>query len=169
MNKIHWPEGKSFAFTVFDDTDRTTIQNGPPVYDLLYDLGFRTTKSVWPVKGALQARTGGTTCEDADYLAWVLKLQSLGFEIALHNVTYHTSPRPEIILGLEQYKAYFGAYPNIHVNHTGCYDGIYWGDARLSGFNQFIYNVLTRFKNHGKFQGHQPGSDLFWGEYANKK
>lgn len=166
---VLWPDGKSFAFTVLDDTDRTTIENGPPVYDFLYDQGFLTTKSVWPVKGALKPRTGGTTCADPEYLAWIQKLRSQGFEIALHNVTYHTSKRPEVIQGLEQFKTYFGAYPNIHINHTGCNEDIYWGEARLSGFNQLLYNVLTRFKNDHKFQGHNPNSDLFWGDICQQK
>jgi len=27
---VSWPGGAHFAFTVFDDTDHTTIENGPP-------------------------------------------------------------------------------------------------------------------------------------------
>ena len=51
---IPWPHGKRFAFTVFDDTDSATLENVSPVYALLRDLGFRTTKSVGrsPVIGA---------------------------------------------------------------------------------------------------------------------
>lgn len=48
---IPWPDGKRFAFTIFDDTDHQTLENVPPVYDFLSDLGLRTTKSVWPLKG----------------------------------------------------------------------------------------------------------------------
>jgi hypothetical protein len=59
---ITWPEGKRFAFTVFDDTDGMTMLNGPPIYDFLADLGFLTTKSVWPiqVKGASPQMVGAT-------------------------------------------------------------------------------------------------------------
>ena len=46
-----WPDGKAFAFSVFDDTDLSTLENAPAVYRLLRDLGFRTTKSVWPLRG----------------------------------------------------------------------------------------------------------------------
>ena len=76
---------------------------------------------------------GGTTCEDAQYLKWVLDLKEKGFEIALHNVTYHTSTRQETVHGFETFHRLFGHYPYSMANHTGCYEGIYWGSARLSG------------------------------------
>ncbi len=161
---ISWPELKRFAFTVFDDTDHTTLENGPRLYDFLFEAGFRTTKSVWPVKGARVPKIGGATCADPDYLAWVKNLQKQGFEIALHNATYHTSTREVTIDGLEKFKTYFGAYPKIHVNHSGCEDGIYWGDARLTGANKFLYNLLTRYRNKRRFGGTDPTSNLFWGD-----
>ncbi len=162
--RINWPHGKRFAFTVFDDTDHTTMQNGPGMYQYLFDLGVITTKSVWPIKGEHVPKIGGTTCEHADYLRWVCRLKEQGFEIALHNATYHTSKREQTIAGLEQFKECFGEYPKIHANHADCADSIYWGDARLSGMNRLIYNVLTRFANRGKFLGHVESSELFWGD-----
>jgi hypothetical protein len=48
-------------------------------------------------------------------------------------------------------------------NHVGCLDAMYWGQYRLSGFHQHIYNVLTRFKHKGISYGHLPG-DYFWGD-----
>ena len=52
-----WPEGRDFAFTVFDDADSQTLENGRPIYELLGGLGLRTTKSVWPVRGPGASRT----------------------------------------------------------------------------------------------------------------
>jgi hypothetical protein len=161
---MKWPGGKRFAFTIFDDTDHTTIHNGPPIYQLLSELGIRTTKSVWPIQGDDIPRIGGATCQDPDYLDWTRRLQEQGFEIALHNVTYHSSRREQILMGLEHFKGCFGTYPNIHVNHTGCLDSLYWGDARLSGINRLLYNILTRFKNRGRFLGHLESSEYFWGD-----
>ncbi|MFH1017346.1 MAG: hypothetical protein V1798_04080 [Pseudomonadota bacterium] len=166
---ISWPAGKRFAFTVFDDTDRTTLVNGPPVYEFLHEQGFHTTKSVWPVKGERTPLIGGTTCKDQDYLLWVQKLREQGFEIALHNVTYHTSTRVEIVGGLAQFKTFFGSYPAVHVNHEACRDAVYWGDARLSGANKLLYNFFTRFRKHGVFQGHVANSDVFWGDVLREK
>ena len=47
MKRILFPNEKKFAFTIFDDTDLATVQNVKPIYDLLYQLGIITTKSVW--------------------------------------------------------------------------------------------------------------------------
>ena len=46
---LDFPEGRKFAFTILDDTDDATVENVRPVYDLLTELGFRTTKTVWPL------------------------------------------------------------------------------------------------------------------------
>jgi hypothetical protein len=163
-NTIAWPEGKRFAFSIFDDTDRSTLRNTPLIYQFLHEQGFRTTKSVWPVKGSQAPRVGGDTCADPEYYRWVRTLQAQGFEIALHNVTYHTSNRQEVIAGLDQFCRYFGSYPAIHANHVGCQENIYFGDARLSGFYRWLYNVITRYQHHRQFFGEVPGSDLFWGD-----
>jgi len=37
--KIHWPDNKQFAYTIFDDTDVSTLCNSAPVYELLAGLG----------------------------------------------------------------------------------------------------------------------------------
>ncbi|MHB1422902.1 MAG: hypothetical protein ACYC3I_06850 [Gemmataceae bacterium] len=165
---ISWPEGKQFAFTVFDDTDLQTLSNGPPIYERIFDLGFRTTKSVWPIRGNQTPKIGGATCEDLDYYNWVKKLQSQGFEIGMHNVTYHTSKREETLAGIERFHELFGHYPYIMTNHSGCSECIYWGSARLSGLNRMFYNLLTRFHNTNIGQGHLPTSPLFWGDASRK-
>jgi len=167
--KISWPEGKDFAFTIFDDTDWSTLANAPEIYKFLEQLGMRTTKSVWPIKGEMVPTVGGETCEDLAYSNWVKSLQNKGFEIGLHNVTYHSSERADIARGMEAYRRLFGASPSIHVNHAGCDEGMYWGDARFSGINKTIYNLLTGSKNKGKFQGHQEDSRYFWGDICQQE
>jgi hypothetical protein len=161
---VTWPEGKTFAFTVFDDTDRQTLANGKPVYDLLEELGFRTTKSVWTVPGTRPARFAAPTCADPDYLAWTLALQDHGFEIAMHNATYHTSPREVTADALRIFAEHYGHPPRAHANHSRNFEGIYWGDARFSGWHRRLYNVLTRSRSAGRFEGHLPSSPLFWGD-----
>jgi len=161
---LAWPDGKAFAFTVFDDTDNQTLANGKPVYDLLADLGFRTTKSVWPLAGSRPARFEGATCADPAYLAWTRELQAQGFEIGLHGATYHTSPREVTSEALATFAAAYGHPPRAHANHYDNREGIYWGDARFSGVNRWAYNALTRFRRAGAFEGHVPSSPLFWGD-----
>jgi hypothetical protein len=165
-SKVEWPHGKAFAFTIFDDPDYDTVDNVATVYSFLSDIGLRTTKAVWPIKGSGLPRIGGATCEDEPYLEWLLKLQRRGFEIALHNVTHHTSSREQTIRGIEAFHKLFGHYPYSLANHSGCQESIYWESERLSGLQRLIYNALhlkLNGRNPGS-QGHIEASPLFWGD-----
>ncbi|MFC1770979.1 hypothetical protein ACFLZV_03735, partial [Candidatus Margulisiibacteriota bacterium] len=153
-NKIIWPEGKDFAFTVFDDTDFATLENVRSVYSFLQNNGFKTTKSAWPIKGHHKPLIGGSTCEDIDYLKWLLALQKTGFEIGFHNATYHTSLREETIKGIEKFKELFGHYPDSMANHADCLESIYWGNYRLTGIQEYLYNLLLRNRHKNLFRGH---------------
>ena len=164
MTGITWPDGKQFAFSVFDDTDRATLDNVPPVYALLADLGLRTTKSVWPIQGSGVPAIGGTTCEDAGYLRWVLDLGEQGFEIGLHNATYHTSSRQETLRGFDVFRELFGSDPQSLANHAGVREGIYWGANRVSGWRAVVYHAMTRFRRVNFSRGHVEGDPLFWGD-----
>jgi hypothetical protein len=167
--KIHWPDGKDFAFTIFDDTDCSTFATVRDVYALLRDCGFRTTKSVWPVRGQQTPINGGDTCDEPEYLAWIVKLQSMGFEIGYHMTTYHSSLREETIAGLEKFARLFGQYPTTMANHVGCTENIYWGSARVSGVHQVMYNLLTLYRNNKQFRGHIAGDAHFWGDICKAK
>jgi hypothetical protein len=168
VTRVRWPDGRSFAFSIFDDTDGATLENAPRVYELLADLGFLTTKSVWPLPATAEAVQGGATCEDVAYTAWVQALQREGFEIALHNVAPQTSTREQTILGMERFGELFGSTPSAHANHTGCREGIYWGDRRLTGANRAVYNVLNRNATRRVFEGHIEDSPLFWGDICRR-
>lgn len=167
--RIEWPEGKAFAFSIFDDPDYQAAGSVDPVYSFLSDLGFRTTISVWPVQGAGRPGVGGVTCEDPKYLSRVVELQANGFEVGLHNVTHHTSTRQETADGLERFRDLFGHYPYTMANHTGCREGIYWGRARLSGMQRLVYDVLHLRQSRSEFQGHVEKSPLFWGDLCRDK
>jgi hypothetical protein len=163
LTRIQWPDGKAFAFTVFDDTDRSVPGNYEAVYTLLRDRGLRTTKSVWLLPGQLR-RAGGATCEEPRYLAHILALQREGFEIGFHGTTYHGVERPMIERGLHRFHDLFGHYPRSMANHDDSAEGMYWGDARVSGSRRLAYNLLTRGRQRGLFQGHRKGSPYFWGD-----
>jgi hypothetical protein len=169
MLKIVWPNGKRFAFTVFDDTDYATVENVGRVYAFLADQGFRTTKSCWPLRGTGQGRCAGETCEEPHYLKWLQELQARGFEIGYHLATFHTSPRKEVIRSMEQFHECFGHDPRTTANHTGCDDSMYWGSHRLSGSRRLIYNLLTRFRNHNRYRGDVEGDDLYWGDVCRQR
>ncbi len=164
VRPLLWPDGKAFAFTIFDDTDLQTRDNGPPVYEFLRDIGLRTTKSVWTLAGTESAPLAGTTCADAEYAGWVQALQDQGFEIASHGATYHTSTRERTIAGIERFVELFGHPPRSHANHSTNREGIYWGAARLTGLRRRAYALVNRARGRPTFAGHTPGSELFWGD-----
>ncbi len=166
---IQWPDGKTFAFTIFDDTDLAALSRLRELYSFLVDLGMRTTKSVWPIRGQGESKVGGATCEDSEYLRWVLGLQRLGFEIALHNVAPGTSQRAETIRGFKRFRNLFGHDPDTFANHVGCTEAIYWEDARLTGSNRRFYNLLTSNKRKNAFKGHVECSPLFWGDICRER
>jgi hypothetical protein len=165
---IAWPDGKRFAFTVFDDPDAQTLESGRPVYDLLADLGFRTTKAVWPIRGGGIPSDRGQTCAEEDYRKWVEALQWAGFEIGFHNATSHSSPRAETLRGLETFERLFGAPPSAMSNHYNSDEAIYFGDARLSGWRRALYNALTRGRNR-RFRGEHEGDPHFWGDLCRER
>lgn len=163
---IRWPGGAKFAFTIFDDTDMMTIENGPPVYDVVTDLGLRITKSVWPILPDGPARTGGDTCENPAYRDWVLELQAAGHEIGLHNASDHPSRRETTLRGLDRFEEMFGAPPRVGADHVGNCEAMYWGPRRLTGLRSRAYAVgmaVTR-PYRKPTSGEVPTSEYFWGD-----
>jgi len=166
---IEWPDGKRFAFTVFDDPDGQRLEVGRKVYTLLRDLGFRTTKGVWPLAPERPVDDTGGNCSDPAYLAWVNSLQRDGFEIGFHNAACHTSSRARTDLGLRRFRELFGAWPRTMSNHYNSREGIYFGDRRLSGLRRLTYNALTAFRNRKRYRGHVEGDELFWGDLCRER
>ncbi|MEN6450728.1 MAG: hypothetical protein ABFC96_09570 [Thermoguttaceae bacterium] len=165
-----WPDGKRFAFTIFDDTDRSTRENVSRVYAFLADLGFRTTKSCWVFRGdPNRGKHAGETLDDEAYRRWVLDLHREGFEIGWHGATWHGSPRAETARALERFADVFGAYPATGANHASNDECIYWGSARVTGWRRAVYNVLTRYRNDSRFRGHMDNDPHYWGDLCRAK
>lgn len=162
---VQWPGGKRFAFTIFDDTDSATIANVGEIYALLSDLGLRTTKTCWPLRGDVsKGKNAGHTCEDDDYRCWLQGLQAKGFEIGWHGATWHSSSREETIRGLDKFASLFGHDPRVAANHTGSADGMYWAEKRMTGVNVLLYNLLTRMRHRGQYRGELPSDHHYWGD-----
>lgn len=165
MTTLSFPNNKHFAFTIFDDTDDSTIQNIKPVYDLLTELGFQTTKSVWvyPPRG----RFTGSCLQDPEYLSWILELQANSFEIGLHNVGDGAFSHKEIREGLEIYKSLLGHYPTCHTNHENNPDNIYWLKERFDWPLNQLYALFRLVNSKPPFsKGSDPASEYFWGDIA---
>jgi hypothetical protein len=159
-----WPDSKAFAFTVFDDPDAQSTKVGREVYAFLRDLGFRTTKGVWPLRAIGAPSCDGQCLDDDDYREWCMELQREGFEIGFHNATQNTADRELTIRAFDRFVQLFGHDPVSMANHYNAAEGIYWGDDRLTGIRRVIYNVATRGNNRGKFFGHVEGHPLYWGD-----
>jgi hypothetical protein len=160
-----WPNGKRFAFTIIDDTDGATVGNVGAVYDLLYDRGILTTKTVWPLSFRRSPRYGGGTLEDPEYRAWVLDLQEKGFEIASHGATDHSSPRGDTEKALDHFREVLGSNPRIHVNHRGQAESMYWGDMRVDGLSRVAYRAVhAALRRDAQYFGHVEDSEYFWGD-----
>ena len=165
-----WPNGKRFAFTVNDDADSATVENVGPVYAFLADCGFRTTKSCWTVRGdPRRGQFPGQTLDDRDYREWLLDLAAKGFGVDWHGATWHGSNREQVAVALEKFAEVFHHYPETATNHTGVDESIYWGSDRLTGWRRTLYNLLTRYRNHGKFRGNVEGDEFFWGDLCKEK
>lgn len=163
---IELPGDKTFAFTVFDDTDNATVQNIGPVYDLLTDLGLKTTKSVWvyPPRDSFR----GQCVEDSEYLDFLLKLQNEGFELASHGIGSGKFSREEILAGFDRFRELFGEYPRVHANHARNPDNLYW---RPRDRFTFPFSLLVRCAQYLKRAvpqegGHLEQSPHFWGDWA---
>lgn len=167
-NSVTWPDGKRFAFTVFDDPDGQSLETGRAVYQFLSELGLCTTVGVWPLGARRTANSGGETCANPKYLEHVQRLAEAGFEIAWHNATLHTSTREETIEGLNRFREYFGRDPVSMANH---YNGeaLYWGPDRLSGIRRSLYLLITRHRSAGRHFGHVEQHPYFWGDMCHAR
>ena len=164
VRKIVWPDGKDFAFTMFEDPDSQTLEQSREAYSFLSDGGFRTTPGVWVLEpGEARRNSRGETCANPEYRAWMQELQRRGFEIGLHSVAPASLTRDEIRVGLDKFREYFGDDPTTMANHYNA-DAVYWGPARLSGTNRTVYNVATLGRASGKFFGEKEGHPSFWGD-----
>lgn len=166
--RVVWPEGKSFAFTIFDDPDAQTYEGGRLVYSFLAGHGFRTTRGVWPCAPTRTPNSGGETCDHTLYRTHTLELQDAGFEIGYHNTTRHSSLRDEIRTGLDVFNDYFGHDPRSMANHYN-EEAIYWGDARLTPPLRAVYTVATFGRTKGRHFGEVPGHPAFWGDLCRER
>ena len=161
-----FPPGYKFAFSIFDDTDRTTLHNGPQVYQLLNELGFAITKSVWVDDPGPHFTTGGSTCAEPAYLDWVLELQTQGHEIGYHNATDHSSTREQTLAALEAFEKHFGHPPRCGADHAANAEALYAGAARVSGISSAAYRFAQKMlqPDRPQFSGEDPTSPYFWGD-----
>ena len=163
---MQYPNGRTFAFSILDDTDDSTLENARPVYERLRELGFRTTKTVWPVDCPEGSRLffAADTLQRRDYLDFVRELARSGFEIAFHGATMESSRRERTARALEFMRSEFGEFPRLHANHGFNRENLYWGAERFR--TAPLRWALQRARRGGRYEGHVPDSDYFWGDLS---
>jgi hypothetical protein len=168
LTSVTWPKGARFAFTVFDDPDGQSLEASRLVYAFLADLGFRTTIATWPLGTRREPNSGGETCGNPQYVNHLRQLAAMGFEIAWHGATAHTSTREETQEGLRRFGSLFGGDPISMANH---YNGeaIYWGPTRVTGVRRSLYLAATRFNTANRHFGNIEGHPWFWGDLCRER
>ena len=165
---LSWPSNHRFAFTIFDDPDGQSFATTKLVYSFLADLGFRTTIGVWPLDLRHPTNSGGETCANPEYLAFLQELQAKGFEIGFHLAGPFDCTHAETVEGLDLFKQYFGHDPRSMANHYNA-DAIYWGPARLSGWHRALYNLATLGRTRNRHFGQVEGHPNFWGDVCRER
>ncbi|MFN5885205.1 MAG: hypothetical protein ACK445_07675, partial [Bacteroidota bacterium] len=157
FQKINWPNEKSFAFTIIDETDYGTTENLTSIYKLLLERKIKITKTVWLYH--TRDHFTGDSLEDKSYRDFILHLNKNGVEIALHNVGSGFFSYQEKKNAMNLFKKYIGYFPKILVNHSNM-DNIYWGHKRFIFPFNFFYKVFQR----RQFYGDDAKSEHFWGD-----
>jgi hypothetical protein len=163
-----WPDGRRFAFTIFDDPDGQEFSTTKLVYDFLAELGFRTTIGVWPLDLRRATNSGGETCANPEYRAYLQELQTKGFEIGFHLAAPFDVTKAETVEALDLFKQYFEHDPLAMANHYNA-DAIYWGPARLSGWRRAVYNLATLGRTRNRHFGQVEGHPSFWGDVCRER
>lgn len=163
---MQFPEGRRFAFSILDDTDVSTLENVRPLYELLRDLGFRTTKTVWPMDCPEGSRRyfAADTLQRPEYLAFVHELAAAGFEIASHGATMESSLRERTERGIAFLEREFGRCPRLHANHGENRENVYWGPERFR--TPILRWLLSRIGRQPRrhYVGEREDSEYFWGD-----
>ena len=164
MNPLRYPY--RFGFSIVDDTDLARLETVKPVYDLLAELGVRTTKTVWPLRRDNPGNPSSEahTLEDARYAEWIRSLSQEGFEIAFHGASGESNPRLKTIRALDRFAKVVGHLPSMYINHDGNRDNLYWGVARFDLLAVRAALLSAKGRSRRSFTGHSAGSEFFWGD-----
>jgi len=163
---LRLPDGHTFAFSIFDDCDNSTIENTKPFYDLLCRLGMRTTKTVWALDSVDVHPNwrSSTTLENTAYRDFALSLHQDGFEIASHGASPMSSQREKIERALDVFQATFGHPPRAHANHGSNRENLYWYAQRFRSASLRTLYALVIARRRLRSEGHLPNSPYFWGD-----
>jgi len=166
LDNVKFPGNRRFALSILDDTDDTTVETGQPVYDLLGDLGFRTTKTVWAFDSPEEEKGPyhmGQTMEDPAYRKWVVSLAEEGFEVAFHNASMASSSRERTEAAIDFLTDDCGFDLRLHCNHGQNRENLFWGPERYhSRALRLAYGLASSTDSEGS----ETGSPYYWADIA---
>jgi hypothetical protein len=165
---IHpFPENKTFAFSMIDDTDDASLEKVRTAYQYLDTIGVKSTKTVWVLPATRKSgseETGkwceGVTLANQSYVTLLKDLVQRGHELAMHSASGGNNFRCETIQAYEIFKNLFGNYPLVNVMHGRNKDNLYYGAEGFKG----IFKIFANAYCADRFEGHIAGSPYFWGD-----
>jgi hypothetical protein len=164
---MNYPDDRDFIFTIFDDTDISTLEYIRPVYDFLTEEDIKITKSVWPLayEGDSDFK-GSHTLENTKYADYITELRDCGFEIGFHGPTMVSSDRNSIIRAFQVYYDVLKTYPRVYAPHAINRENLYWGSHRFTFpiFKLLYKSISGERKDY--YQGHEVESRYFWGDLS---
>ncbi len=172
--KLLWTEYPYKAgFTITDDTDAATLQQVKAVYDFLLEKNFRITKTVWAfpptepcgIPATPDSTLRGVTLQNEQYLEYIKKLDSNGFEISLHSATAGNNSRQNLLEAFKLNEKLFNK-SRTFICHSKNAENIYWEEKTT---NLFPFRQLLAFLSKNKNYGEVESSKYFWGDICKEK
>ena len=159
----------AFAFSIFDDTDWTTVRNGT--------TGLRPARRSRPADHQVgldatipgrRRTTGGEHVRRPGLPGLGARPRSSGHEIGFHNATDRSSTAPRPCPALDRFEELFGAPPRVGADHAGNREALYAGAERLRGLAcAGVPGARTLVQpDRPGFEGDDPASPYFWGDVA---
>ncbi len=164
---IRWPDGKRFAFTVFDDPDSQPLEESRVIYGFLRDAGFRTTKGVWPLGPYREGELAVGIVRESGVSSACSRFAE-GTDLKSDSTARRCRPHRgrQTQRALELFREYFDSDPAVMSNHFYNQEGIYWGPARLSGMRRLLYRLATAHQRPMRYSGHVAEDPYYWGTSA---
>jgi len=152
--RVHWPDGKQFAFTIFDDPTRRPSRpaNACTGCSAISDSGRR----------AASGRPGRAHAQLARHVLRGSRIPAPYAGAAGRRLRNWLSQPYETLVhapgdrrGLDGFREFFGQDPSAMANHYNA-DAIYWGPARLTPPIRPLYVAATAGRTNGRHFGHVP-------------
>ena len=131
-----FPDGRAFGFTIVHDADQAYSRRLAPLFAVFDECGLKITVTAFVFWAAWadgraawrqwrQTEAGGDSffvpecvpLEDDEERKFYLELSLRGHELGMHTPSDTSSNREDVVRAFHFFKAHFGRYPSIYVEH----------------------------------------------------